>query len=122
MTYWYLPVSDEPRHIFLLDLAPDGIALQARVEVRYLAAPDIWVISIWDHSTDELLVNQIPLICSYGELNDLLEPFRCMRNGAGLGSLFVLNNTDIPDTQDPAEKTLGQFIVLWGDKFDLEQL
>ena len=122
MTYWYLPVSDEPRHVFLLDLVPDGIALQARVEMRYLPAPDLWVISIWNHSTGELLVNQIPLICSYGEINDLLAPFRHLRNGADLGSLFVLKGTDAPDTPDPAERTLGQFLVLWGDRFDITQV
>ena len=122
MTYWYLPVSDEPRHVFLLDLAPDGIALQARVEMRYLPAPDLWVISIWDHSTGELLVNQIPLICSYGELNDLLEPFRYLREGRGLGSLFVLKNTDEPATPDPAEWNLSEFMVLWGDTFHMEAL
>jgi hypothetical protein len=44
--------------------------------VQYLSAPDLWVISVWDHAASVLLVNQIPLICSYGELNDLLLPFR----------------------------------------------
>ncbi len=122
MTYWIFPKSDAPRQVFLLSPEPDGLAIHAEVELRYLPAPELWVVSIRDHETDELLVNQVPLICSYGEINDLLAPFRHLRNGAGLGSLFVLKDTDAPDTPDPAERTLGQFLVLWGDRFELTQV
>ena len=122
MLYHILPTTEAPRHVFLLDAAPDGIALQARIEIRYLPAPDQWVISIWDHATDTRLINQIPLICSYGKINDLLEPFPYLREGRGLGSLFVLKNTDEPTTPDPAERNLSEFIVLWGDTFHIEEL
>ena len=118
MLYHILPTTEAPRHVFLLDASPDGIALHARIEIRYLPAPDQWVISIWDHATDTQLINQIPLICSYGQINDLLEPFRYLREGRGLGSLFVLKNTDEPATPDPAELNLDEFMVLWGDTFD----
>ena len=122
MLYHILPTTEAPRHVFLLDAAPDGIALQARIEIRYLPAPDQWVISIWDHAAEKLLINQIPLICSYGRINDLLEPFRYLREGRGLGSLFVLKNTDEPATPDPAEHNLGEFMILFGDTFDPEEL
>ena len=122
MTYYRFPVSSAPRHVFLMDLAPDGIPLHARVELRYLPAPDIWVVSIWDDTTGELLINRIPLSCSYGRINDLLLPFRYLRQGRGIGSLFVLKNTDTPDTADPAEKNLNQFLVLWGDTFIKDEL
>ena len=104
MQYMILPVSSAPRHVFLMDLAPDGIPLHARVELRYLPAPDIWVVSIWDDTTGELLINQIPLRCSYGRINDLLLPFRYLRQGRGIGSLFVLKNTDAPDTADQRKR------------------
>ena len=122
MTYYRFPVSSAPRHAFLMDLAPDGIPLHARVELRYLPAPDIWVVSIWDDTTGELLISQIPLRCSYGQINDLLLPFRYLRQGRGLGSLFVLKNTDEPDTPDPAKNNMDQFIVLWGDTFNIAEL
>jgi len=63
----------------------------------------------------EMLVNQIPLICSYKYLNDLLLPFRHLRDGKGMGSLFCLRNTDQPKTADPAKGNLMEFQVLWGD-------
>ena len=118
MTFYSLPLTEGERQVLTMEIAPDGIALQARVEVRYLPAPDLWVISIWDNASDELLINQIPLICSYGEVNDLLYPFRHLRKGKALGSLFVLRAVDEPSSVDPAEGNLTQFQVLWGDTYD----
>ena len=74
--------------------------------------------SIWDNASGTLLVNMIPLICSYGSVNDLLLPFRHLREGKGLGSLFCMRNTDEPKTPDPGEGNLTEFQVWWGDTFD----
>ena len=115
LSYTELPRTNDPRQVFTVDVTIDGVALHARVELRYLSAPDRWVISIWDNASSVLLINQVPLICSYGELNDLLLPYRYIRDGAGLGSLFVIRNTDEPSTSDPAKDNLTEFQVLWGD-------
>ena len=115
--YWILPLTEDPRQVFTLDMQIDGIAFHARVEVRYLTAPDVWVISVWDNSSGMLLINQIPLICSYGQVNDLFLPFRYLRNGLGMGSLFVIRNTDDPSTPDPASGNLTEFKVLFGDTY-----
>ena len=123
LSYIELPLTNDPRQVFTVEVVIDGIALHARVEIRYLSAPDQWVISIWDNATSVLLVNQVPLICSYGELNDLLLPFLYIRDGVGAGSLFVLRNTDEPSTVNPTKWNLTEFQVLWGDTFvpDLEE-
>ena len=113
--YCILPLTEDPRQVFTLDLTIDGAPFHARVEIRFLPAPDCWVISIWDDSSGELLINQIPLIRSYGEVNDLLEPFQHIRDGLGFGSLFVIRDTDEPSTPDPAAGNLTEFSVLWGD-------
>ena len=120
MNYVILPLSSDHRQMFTLDLVIDGEPLQTRVEVRYFPAPDKWMISIWDHSSGEQWVNMIPLVCSYGEMNDLLMPFRHCRDGMGLGTLFVLRAVDEPETINPAKDTLGQFNVLWGDTYESE--
>ena len=114
--YCILPITNAPRQVFTLDLEIDGEPFHARMEIRYLPAPDCWVISLWDNSSGELLVNQIPLICSYGEVNDLLRPFRHVREGRGLGTLFVIRDTDEPSTPDPAKGNMTEFRVLFGDK------
>ena len=100
-----------------LDVVIDGEEFHAQIEVRYLLAPDQWVVSIWDHSSGELLVNMISLICSYGEVNDLLLPFRCLRGGKGLGSLICLRGTDEPSTQDPTGTNLNEFQLIWTDTY-----
>ena len=115
MTYYILPTTEDARQVFTLDMKIDGEAFQARIEIRLLPAPGIWVISVWNNATGLLLVSQIPLACSYGEINDLLRPFRFLRNGQGLGSLFVIRNTDAPRTPDPAEGNLTEFRILMGD-------
>lgn len=115
--YYILPLTEDPRQVFTLDLQIDEVSFHARVEVRYLTAPERWVISVWDNSSGELMINQIPLVCSYGQVNDLFLPFRHLRNGQGMGSLFVIRNTDEPSTPDPAEGNLTEFQVIWGDTY-----
>ena len=117
LSYIVLPLTEDPRQVFTTDLTIDGAAFHARIELRYLSAPDKWVISIWDNASSELMVNQIPLICSYDMLNDLLVPFRHLRDGAGIGSLFVLRNTDDESITDPTKGNLTEFTVLFGDTF-----
>ena len=91
MTYAILPLTEDTWQVFTLDLSIDGEAFHAQIEIRYLPAPDQWYLSIWDHAVGEMLVNQIPLVCSYEYLNDLLLPFRHLRDGKGMGSLFCLH-------------------------------
>ena len=115
MNGYLLPLSSDPWQVFTLDLVIDGEPLQAQVELRYLPAPDRWLVSLRDHASGELLVNMIPMVCSRGKPNDLLLPFRHLRNGKGLGSLLCLKGTEEPSTPDPTEKNLKEFQVLFCD-------
>ena len=112
-----LKFPSSPWQVFTLDVVIDGEEFHAQLELRYLPAPDQWFVSIWDHAAGELLVNMIPLVCSYGEANDLLLPFRHLRNGKGLGTLLCLKGTEAPSAQDPGENNLADFQLLWGDTF-----
>lgn len=122
LSYTELPRTNDPRQVFTVDVTVDSVALHARVELRYLSSPDRWVISIWDNATSILLINQIPLVCSYGELNDLLLPYRYIRDGAGLGSLFVLRNKDETVAANPSKDSLTDFSLIWGDTLRPEDL
>ena len=117
MNGYLLPLTVDPWQVMTLDVVIDGEEFHAQVEIRYLPAPDRWVVSIWDHSSGELLVNMIPLVCSYGEVNDLLAPFRFLRDGKGLGSLICLRGTDEPSTQDPTGTNLNEFQLIWTDTY-----
>ena len=115
MTYTILPITNDPRQISTLDVSIDGVSFHVQTEIRYLPAPDLWVLSLWDNANGELLLNQIPLICSYGEINDLAAPFRHLRDGKGVGSLFVIRATDEPTSENPGKSNLTQFKILLGD-------
>ena len=122
LSYTELPRTNDPRQVFTVDVTVDSAALHARVELRYLSASDQWVISIWDNASSVLLINQIPLVCSYGELNDLLLPYRYIRDGAGLGSLFILRNKDESVAANPSKDSLTDFSLFWGDTLRPEDL
>ena len=119
LTGYILPLTLDPWQVMTLDLKIDGEEFHSQIEFRYLPAADQWFVSIWDHSGSELLVNMIPLICSYGQVNDLLLPFRHLRNGKGLGTLVCLRGTEEPTSVDPTEKNLTDFRVVWGDTYEL---
>ena len=117
MNAYRLPLTEDPWQVFTLDARINGAEIHAQVEIRYLPAPDLWTLSIWDHAAGELLVNAVPLVCSCGGVNDLLLPFRSLRNGLGLGTLLCLRNTDEPSTPDPAKGNLTEFCLIWGDTY-----
>jgi hypothetical protein len=116
MTGYYLPLTEDLWQVMTLDVCLDEIDFHSQVEIRYLPAPDQWFVSIWDHAAGELLVNMIPLVCCSPEApNDLLAPFRFLRSGKGLGSLYCVKAMEETSTPDPAKGNLTEFRVLWSD-------
>ena len=75
LQYTVLPLTNDAYQVFTLDTTIDGEPFRVRFEVRYLSAPATWVISLWDHATEEQLAGSIPLVTSFGQVNDL-EPMR----------------------------------------------
>ena len=110
-----LPLTPDAWQVFTLDWHIGGDPFQAQVELRYLPAPDLWTLSLWDHAAGQLLVNQIPLICSCGVLNDLFFPFRGLREGKGIGALYCLRAVEEPSMPDPAAGNLTEFQLIWED-------
>ena len=116
LNIYLLPITSSPRQVMTLNVTLDGQPMQAQVEIRYLPAPDQWFFSLRDHATGEMLVNMIPLICSRGEVNDLLLPFRHLRQGKGVGSLICLRAGEKTAKPDPAAGNLQEFSILWSDQ------
>ncbi len=113
LSYFVLPLTDDPYQVFTTDVAPDGTPLHARIEIRHLRAVNRWVVSIFDHAAAILLVNQIPLVASGGFPLDLLYPFRHLRGGKGIGSRFLLRGGDTA-AGDPGRDNLKQYTLLYG--------
>ena len=121
MDYLILPTTDAPYQVFCFPASPDGHSFQAKLELRYLPAPDLWILSIADALTGQVYVPNIPVVCSYGEINDLLFPFRFLFQGSGIGSLFCLKATGTPRTPNPSRGTLSDFQLLWGDRWATDE-
>ena len=119
LSYAELPLTSDPRQVFTLDVSIDGVPLHVRVEIRFLSAVSRWVISLWDQASSSLLVSQLPLVVSCGEVNDLLLPFRYLREGKGIGSLFLLPGGE--EAADPSRHNLPDFTLLWGDTLTPEE-
>ncbi len=118
MDYIRLPTAKDPRQVMYLSVCPDGNAFTAKVELRYLKAAGKWFLSIANGATGQVYVNKIPVICSHGTLNDLLEPFRYHFGGDGIGSFFCLRGTDHPSSPDPGQDNLHEFQLYWGDRYE----
>ena len=115
---YLLRLSDDCRQVMTLNVTLDGEPQQAQVEIRYLPAPDQWFFSLRDHATGELLVTMIPLICSRGEVNDLLLPFRHLRGGKGIGTLICLKAGEETEKPDPSAGNLQEFSILWTEQIN----
>ena len=50
MSGYLLPLTQDSWQVMTLDVVIDGEEFHAQVEIRYLPAPDQWVLSIWDHA------------------------------------------------------------------------
>ncbi len=113
-----LNTTEDPWQELLLPVSPDGNAFTARLSLRRLPAAGKWFLSLSDASTGEQLVNQIPLICSYGYINDLFRSFRHLYRGRGIGSLTVIRAVDKPSTEDPGRDNLNEFRIVWSDMLE----
>ena len=117
MDYIILPATSDPYQVMYLPASPDGHAFQAKVELRFLSAPGLWFLSISDALSGAVYVNQIPVICSYGDLNDLLYPFRWLFQGSGIGSLFCVKAVENPSSVNPGPENLEEYYLIWGDQY-----
>ncbi len=122
MDFIRLPVTDDPWQVMYLSVSPDGNAFSAKVELRWLSAPERWFLSISDAATGQEYVRQVPLVCSLEYLNDLLLPFQYLFLGSGLGSFFCLKAVEHPASVDPGRDNLAEFGLYWGDHTELEDL
>ena len=136
MEYVIFQTTEEPYQVFYLPASPDGHAFSAKVELRFLPGASVWVVSISDAVTGQVYVPFVPIRCSYGEINDLLFPFRFLFQGSGIGSMFCLkpgvkrkgtvlfpsadaetNRAVPPFHADPERENLREFLILWGDRY-----
>ncbi len=89
---------------------------RVRLELRYLAAPEKWYISRYEAQTGNPICLYVPVVASYNELNDLLEPY-AYKN---IGSMVCVPLVDQPSSPDPTLNNWEEFALCWSENFYAE--
>lgn len=115
MDAFALGVNPNKRYqIFTLGVEPDGFAIRARVELRYLNETKHWYLSIFNAASGEAICRYVPVIASYGQLIDLMGPFHYKH----IGSIYCIPVTRQPSSLNPGLDNLAEFELVWGDTDD----
>lgn len=105
--------SDDGYQIQTITIAPNGKVRSLRLEIRRLVRLDKWFLSVYDATTGENIIQYIPLVSSIpGGINDILAQFGYKE----IGSAIVGPKHNEQFGTDPAEGTLGDFEIVWGDR------
>ena len=99
------------RQTFNIDVGSESKRIT--FELRYLFKPGKWYFSFYDAQSSEPLCTYVPLVASYGQINDLLEPF----GYKDIGHMACIPAVDEPSSQDPGQYNLSEFRLIWGDSF-----
>ncbi len=94
-----------------LTVSPDGHTQTMRVELRFLSYTGKWYLSFFRLPEGECLLAHVPLVACGQYINDLLDLF----GYKNLGSILCLPLVSAMRGVDPAEDTLIQYDILWGD-------
>lgn len=86
-------------------------AKRVSLELMYAEEPDVWYMTLKDLQTDAVYFRMVPLLASYGEINNLWEPFRYKE----IGIFYCVPKSDNPSTENPSKDTLDEFYLIWGD-------
>ena len=105
--------SESKDQAFIMDIEPNGERITVRVHLKYYDYIAKYMVSIWNASTGEPLVMNVPLVASTGGeiANDLLKQFAYMR----IGSMYCATLANEMPRDDPLYETISQYEVVWGD-------
>ena len=97
----------------LVSVPVDGMNKYLNLEFVYNMVGHIWSMTVYDGSTQECLLSNVPLLFGQGKAQNLLRQF----GYKGIGSAFVVPYVKEPTTDSPdAETWLEEFRLWWGDE------
>ncbi len=105
-----LQIDSTPNQSFQAVLTIDGVNRTFSFNIHFNEIAEYWVMKIMDPSTDEILLDSIPLVTGNDPVVNILSQYAYME----IGSLYLIN---IGGTfADPTIDNLGtSFVLLWGD-------
>ena len=95
---------------FYENITVNGENVRARFELRWLEATNKWYVSVFNSLTGESLCRYVPLVSCDLVPNDLLSPFSYKK----FGEIYCAHVVEEHSSEDPQEKNLAQFGVVWG--------
>ena len=105
------PIEDSLYQGLNMDLQIGNETKRVSLELLYMEIIDTWVMSLFDLQTKEAYFRSVPLLASYGKINNLWEPF----SHKGIGIFYCVPKTDTPSTENPSKDNLSEFYLIWGD-------
>ncbi len=106
-----IPLTSDPRQSLTINPVVDGVTLNLRLDVAYSEPAGYWVMRITDASTDEVLVDSLPLITGDYPGGNILGQYGYLK----IGSAYIVNASGV-DQDHPDETNLGSdFQLIWSD-------
>lgn len=98
-----------------LRLCPDDRSVIIRMRLEWREYVSKWFCTLWDATTGECLVSNLPIIGSQRYINDLLGQFGYKR----IGTFSCVPLTNEMQGKNPDFETMRLFELLWGDHLDI---
>lgn len=110
MAFKVIPLTNNPNQVMLITIPVDNKNLTLKLNIKYNSVANYWIMTIIDPKTNEIILDNIPLLTGKVKAADILHPYQYLC----LGSAAVVNIGSVNDF--PSDLDLGtDFVLCWGD-------
>ena len=114
MGFKIIPLTSSPDQTFKITIPVDGKNLKLKLRVKFNTVANYWVMSIYNATSNELILDSIPLLTGGYPAADIFGQFRHL----GLGSATIID-AGSSSMDSPDSTTLGtDFLLCWGDTIE----
>ena len=113
MVYQQIPLTSDPNQTFQVTLQINGVNRTLKFDLTWNYTGVYWVMRITDPSTDEILIDSVPLVTGKVETASL----NILRQHGylGIGAMYVVPVVSKLSSDFPTDENLGsEFVVIWG--------
>lgn len=85
-------------------------ARRVRFDFDYHSYTEKWYVGLYDMLEEKYYCSNIPVVASYGVINDLFAPYHYLN----IGRFVCVPVVDSPSTEDPKMENVNEFELIWG--------